>query len=90
MPETGKRLILHTENLDLASVGAQGEIDTAVAVIGAKLGHIAMVSAPSLEAGLIASAFVSAADEVTVRVSNITGVGVDPAAQDFHIAVTQN
>lgn len=88
--ETGKRLILHTATLDLASVGSQGEIDTAVTVVGAKPGHVAMVSAPALEAGLIASAFVSDLDEVTIRVSNVTGVGVDPDEQDFNIVVTQN
>lgn len=88
--ETGKRLIRTTATLDLASVGAAGEIDTAVSVPGAELGNVAMVSAPSLESGLVASAFVSDAGEVTVRVSNVSAGGVDPAEQDFHIAVTQD
>jgi hypothetical protein len=89
--ETGKRLILHTEaDLVIASVAAGAEIDTAITVVGAEPGHVAMVSAPSLEGGLIASAFVSDVDEVTIRVSNVSAGGVDPADQDFIVAVTQD
>lgn len=89
MPESFKRAILHSETLDLASVGTGAEIDTAVAVPGvANHGHeVVVVSAPSLESGLTASGFVSDVGEVTVRVSNVSGVGVDPAEQQFNIAV---
>lgn len=88
--ETGKRLILHTANLNVASIAANVAIDTPVVVEGAELGHVAMVSAPSLENGLVASAFVSDADEVTVRFSNVTELAIDPVAQNVHIAVTQD
>lgn len=89
MPESFKRAILHTETLDLASVGGQGEIDTAVTVAGVlNQGHeVVAVSAPALESGLVATGMVTDVDEVTVRVTNVTGVGVDPASQDFNIAV---
>jgi hypothetical protein len=88
--ETGKRMILHTAALVVASVAAGVEIDTAVVVEGAELGQVAMVSAPSLEGGLVASAFVSASNEVTVRISNVSAGAVDPADQDVFIAVTQD
>jgi hypothetical protein len=87
--ESSKRAILHTATLDLASVGSGAEIDTAVTVPGVmNRGHeVVVVSAASLESGLVASGFVSDVDEVTVRVSNVSGVGVDPAEQAFNIAV---
>lgn len=89
MVESSKRAILHQETLDLASVGTGAEIDTAVTIPGVlNQGHeVVIVSAPSLEAGLVATGFVSDVDEVTVRVSNVSAAGVDPAEQAFNIAV---
>lgn len=88
--ETRKRAIIHSATLDLASVGAGAEIDTAVtlpASADVKVGDVAVVNAPALEAGLVATASVTGDNEVTIRVTNVTGLGVDPASQDFHIVI---
>ena len=89
MPESAKRAIIQTATLDFASISANADDEEVVTVVG--VGQHALevvaVSAPSLEAGLVATGFVSDVDEVTVRVSNVTGSPVDPASQDFQIAV---
>lgn len=87
--ESGKRLILHTENVDLDSIAAAGDEDNAFTVVGARPGAVVMVSAAALDNGLLASAFVSDVDEVTLRVTNISAGPIDADPMDFFIAVTQ-
>jgi hypothetical protein len=89
MAESGKRLIMATATLDFGSVSANDDAELTASVGGAEVGQVATVSAPSLDSGLVASAYVSAAGTVTVRVSNVTAGAIDPASQDFYLAVTQ-
>lgn len=89
MAESSKRAILKTVSLDFPSVAAAASATLTTPVSGAKASGVVSVSAPALDAGLMASGFVSAAGVVTVKVSNTSGLAVDAAAQNFHIAVTQ-
>lgn len=88
MAESGKRQILHTATLDFGSIGAGATAELTEAVIGVAAGMVVTVSAPSLEANLIATAFASDTDEITVRVGNISAGAIDPASQDFLIAIS--
>lgn len=51
--------------------------------------EIVVVSTPDLEAGLVASGYVSAVNEVTIRVSNVTTGAIVPADQQYNLAVIQ-
>lgn len=88
MFESRKRNIVHTETIDVGSVAADAEVEVAVTIpnLGTPEG-VAVVSAPSLESGLVATAYISGANEVTIRVSNVTESPIDPASQDFTVAV---
>lgn len=85
--ESAKREIVATANLDFASIAANDDDELTATVAGVKLGQVASVSAPSLDSGLVATAYVSAANTVTVRVSNVTAGAIDAAAQDFFLSV---
>lgn len=41
-----------------------------------------------LEAGLVASGFVSAANQITIRLANVTTGAIDPIARDYMVEVT--
>lgn len=86
--EGSKREIIATANLDFGSIAANTDLELTATVTHVKLGQVAAVSAPSLNSGLVASAYVSAADTVTIRVSNVTVGALDPAAQDFFLSVS--
>lgn len=86
MLESLKRQKLATVNVNAGSVAAGGELDVAVAVPGANVGDMVVVNV-ALEAGLaIGGAWVSDANEVTVKLLNPTGSPIDPAAVDFQFA----
>lgn len=87
MAESRKRAILSTATIDVAQVAAGATGETTTTVKGARPGMVAMANAASAEAGLVVSAYVSDNDEVTIRVANVTGLAVDPADQEYLIAV---
>lgn len=68
---------------------AAGAVATAtITVKGAKAGMTADAGPPAtLEAGLLWSAFVTAADTVTVRLYNSTGGGITPASATWNARV---
>lgn len=80
MPESSKRQILHTASLDFDLVSAQDQVEKTVAISGVNVGDIAYVSAPNLDSGLVATAYVSDVHEVTVRVTNVTVADIDSGA----------
>ena len=49
---------------------------------------LALPAAP--DAGIVFNAWVSAADVVTIRASNISAAAIDPAAATFKVAVMKN
>lgn len=78
--------------LDFPSVAGGGTQDLPVTMYGARLaGTPSMVSVTppvGLDAGLTASAFVSADDVVTVRLTNSTGGAIDPDSGVFVVTWT--
>lgn len=77
-------------SLDFASINAAASEDLTITVPGAKINDSTWIGLPAAPtAGIIFQAFVSAADTVTVRATNITAAPVNPAAQTISVAVGQ-
>lgn len=77
--------------LDFGSIGAGADVELTTAVNGVSNtgAEIVVVSAPDLEPGLVASGHVSAVNEITIRVSNVTVGAIVPADQQYNLAVIQ-
>lgn len=77
-----------TATLDFASIAA-GAVGTLTATVtGAATGDFVIVAPPgNLSAGLVVSAFVSAANTVTIRIVNGTASAIDPASATWGVAV---
>lgn len=74
--------------LDFPSVVANGQAELTISVTGSVVGDSVHLGRPSgLEAGLVATARVTAADTVTVRVSNLTGSAIDPTSANYRATV---
>lgn len=89
-PDAADAALSATSNLNFPSVAAANSQDLTIAVAGAAVGDAVMLglaSAPT--AGIVFQSFVSAADTVTVRATNITAAPVDPAAQDIRVTVVK-
>lgn len=100
MVETAKRAVIRdatfeqatmksaTATLDFGSIGAGAVAELTIPLTGAVAGDSVAVAAPAaLEAGLVFSAFVSAADTVSLRVGNLTAGAIDPASADWTVSV---
>jgi hypothetical protein len=79
-------------SLNFGSIAANGYADLTIAVVGATTtqGAVVTVGLPSSggAAGISYSAFVSAADVVTLRATNCTTGAIDPAAETYSVLVT--
>ena len=76
--------------LNFASIAAAASEDLTITVTGASVNNVVSLGLPAAPAaGLVFNAFVSAADTVIVRASNITGVAVDAASATYSVVVTQ-
>lgn len=74
--------------LDYPSIAAGGSEDLTITVTGAVVGDTVSLGLPNPPpAGLTFDAFVSAADTVTIRASNITAAPIDPASQTYRATV---
>jgi len=74
--------------LDFASIVAAASADLTIAVPGAQVGDAVYLGLPAApQAGFIFQAFVSAADVVTVRATNITAGDLDAASATYRVAV---
>jgi hypothetical protein len=81
-------LEMATVTIDFGSIGAQGQATSAQTVTGARAGATVIVnSVAAPTAGIVLDGYVSGADQVTIRASNITASPVDPASASFVIAV---
>ena len=75
--------------LDFGSIAAQESAELTVTVTGAATGDAVQLAPPSgIEANLTWCGYVSAADTVTVRVSNATASPIDPASATWGAVVT--
>ncbi|WP_207426004.1 SGNH/GDSL hydrolase family protein [Pedobacter sp. SYSU D00535] len=80
--------LVRRPTLDFGSISAGSSVELTVAVPNAEVGMEVLLSLPaSLESGLIANAWVSANDTVTVRLTNVTGSAIDPASGRYKITV---
>lgn len=77
-------------SLDFGSINAGATSELTITVTGAAVGDTVQLAPPAtLEAGLIATGFVSAANTVTVRLANITGSPIDPGSATWSAVVLQ-
>jgi hypothetical protein len=77
-------------SLNFGSIAAGLQERLTVTVTGALLGDFAQAAPEAdIEAGLEFTAYVSAADTVTVTMSNNTAGAIDPAAVAFRVRVTR-
>jgi hypothetical protein len=77
-----------TATLDFPSISSNHTETLTITVTGAVAGDSVFLGVPAgLEAGLIFCASVTAADTVTVRMHNSSGVSVDPASGTFRATV---
>lgn len=74
-----------TVDLNFGSIGADSEATLTITVTGAATGDPVSISLPAaFTAGLIlAGAWVSSANTVTVRLRNTTAVAIDPASGSY-------
>lgn len=83
------KLLSATAALDFGSINAAASADLTITVTGAAVGdavHLGLPAAPT--AGIVFNAFVSAADTVTVRATNITAAPVDPVSATYRAVVS--
>ena len=77
-----------TAALDFASIAAAASADLTITVAGAAVNDAVSLGLPAAPAaGLLFNAFVSAANTVTVRASNITAAPVDAASATYRATV---
>jgi hypothetical protein len=85
------RYISATAALDFASIAANSIGTLTVTATGAAAGDSVHLGPPAaIEAGLMWSAFVSAADTVTIRLHNTTGSAIDPASATWRVSVIKH
>jgi hypothetical protein len=82
------KVLSSTAALDFGSIAANGIGELTVTVTGALTADTVIMAAPAaLESGFTFSAFVSAANTITVRMHNNTGGAVDPASATWRATV---
>ena len=88
---TGARLtsvLTNSAALDFASIAAAASADLTITVTGAAVNDEVALGLPATPAaGLVFIAFVSAANTVTIRASNITAAAVDAASATYSVSV---
>jgi len=82
------KVLTATAALDFGSIAAAGSEDKTITVAGAAVGDAVAFSLPAaIDAGLVFNAFVTAADTVTIRATNVTGGAIDAASATFRVVV---
>jgi hypothetical protein len=85
---TVSELAVATAALNFPSIATTASADLTITVTGAAVGDYVVLALPaSPAAGIVFNAFVSAANTVTIRASNITGSSVDPASATYGVLV---
>jgi len=91
----GRQLVVNTASfleasasLNFPSTAAAASSDLTIAVTGAAVNDPVSMGLPAAPtAGIVFNAFVSAADTVTIRATNITANPVDPAPAAYKVRV---
>lgn len=82
------KILTASAALNFPSINAASQADLTITVTGAAVGDEVSLSLPAAPtAGIVFNAFVSAADTVTVRATNITAAPVDPASATYGVIV---
>jgi hypothetical protein len=82
------KVLSGSASLNFGSISAVSQADLTITVTGAAVGDEVIMALPAAPAaGLVFNAFVSAANTVTIRASNITAAPVDPAAATYGVIV---
>lgn len=86
------KVLSATAALDFASTSAQNSRDLTITVTGAALADVVSLGVPNaaVNANACYTAFVSAADTVTVRFNNYSAGAVDPASATFRATVIKH
>jgi hypothetical protein len=84
--------LTNTATLDFSNVVAQSSQDLTITVTGATAGMTVAISIPNAETptGTCVTAWVSAADTVTVRFNNYRATDYDPGSASFTVKVFNN
>jgi hypothetical protein len=82
------KLLSGSASLNFPSIAAVSQADLTITVTGAAVGNQVVLALPAAPtAGIVFNAFVSAANTVTIRASNITAGAIDPAAATYGVIV---
>jgi hypothetical protein len=82
------KVLSGSASLDFGSIGAAAQAGLTITVTGAAVGDEVITALPAAPAaGIVFNAFVSAANTVTIRASNITAASVDPVAATYGVIV---
>jgi hypothetical protein len=82
------KLLTASAALDFPSISAAAQANLTITVTGAAVGdEVAMGLPAAPTAGIVFNAFVSAANTVTIRATNITAAPVDPASATYGVLV---
>lgn len=85
---TVSKLLSASASLDFGSISAGAQADLTITVTGAAAGNEVIMALPAAPAaGIVFNAFVSAANTVTVRASNISGSPVNPSPATYGVVV---
>ncbi|GAI72449.1 unnamed protein product, partial [marine sediment metagenome] len=78
-----------TGTLDFPSTSAQNSSDLTISVTGAAVGDVVALGIPNASTNNHSTftAWVSAADNVTVRFNNYSAAAIDPASDTFRVSV---
>lgn len=91
--ESRKRAILASASLDFGSITAGATAELTIDFPSGSdvaAGDVVACGPPSdLDAGLVATCYISAANEATIRLHNTTGGAIDPADSVWNVAVTK-
>lgn len=80
--------VTNTATLDFPSIAAAASANLTMTVTGAVVGYSVSIGLPAAPAaGIVWDAFVSAADTVTIRATNITAGAIDPASATYRATV---
>lgn len=81
-----KTLQRSAQGLDFGSIAAGSMAEQTIAMAGAVVGDAVIVNPnDGIEAGLIWNAYVSAADTLTVRLTNVTSGAIEPASRTWNV-----
>ncbi len=84
------KVLTATAALDFPSIAAAASADLTVTVTNAAVNDGVILGLPAAPAaGLVFNGFVSAANTVTVRASNITAAPIDPASATYRVTVVR-